>query len=149
MKLRLLTTLLTYTFLFNAPAIATETEEARPSLNYPIINIKNINEEMVNAFMEGEVENVILEFTEGTLLPFSTSLTGNIINILPKEREPIYFSIQETFYLGITSENFYFSSDLVNWEETLNFFTGDIGLQLEPTPQGPILKLSGELNRAS
>jgi hypothetical protein len=149
MILRLLTAVIACAFITATPLSAKEKtlDEAtkKAIINYPIVNVKTIGEEMIHAFMEGEVENIILEFSEGTLIPFKTSLSGNIINILPKERDPIYFSIQQTFYLAITNDDTLFSTDLSNWMTASSFFHGDIGFNIDTTAEGPAIRLSGEL----
>ncbi len=106
----------------------------------PVININKINEAMLHAFMSGDIRNIIVELNEGTLLPFRTNLKGDLINIVPEERDPIYFQVMQTFYLKEESESLLFSTDLQEWRNFTDFVDGNIDLTIEPTPTGPMLR---------
>lgn len=146
---RLITAIITCTLLATMPLSAKEkvSESTKKMIaTLPIVNVKTLTEEMVQAFMEGEAENVILEISKGTLIPLNLVLSGNLVEILPREREPITFSIQQTFYLAITDYDVYLSKDLTHWSMASSFFSGDVSFRIDPTPQGPALTLGGEVN---
>lgn len=149
MILRLLTTVLACALLTSMPVSA---KECRPNeatkkalLNYPVVNVKNLTEEMIMSFLEGSA-NVILEFSEGTFIPLKTALEGNVINIVPRDRDPIYFSIQQSFYIAFTDEDTFFSKDMENWSPASSFFSGDVNFSVDTGPEGPSLRLSGEIH---
>lgn len=112
----------------------------------PVFNVKNLTEEMVLAFVSGEVKNIILEIPEGLQLPLKFSLTGNLVNIQPPERDPVCFCIQQTTYIAIVDEGPLFSVDLDVWYSPSDFFSGNIDFTLDSTPEGPALSLSLEIN---
>lgn len=149
MFLRLLATTIAAIIFATTPLSAKEKgpNEAtkKALLNYPVINVKNLTEEMVLAFMEGS-PNVILEFSKGTLIPLNTSLEGNVINILPKDRGPIYFSIEQTLYIAFTDEDTFFSEDMNHWRQASAFFSGDINFSIDTGPDGLSINIGGQIH---
>ncbi|MEC7839512.1 MAG: hypothetical protein VX777_05695 [Chlamydiota bacterium] len=114
----------------------------------PIINVSDINADMLDAFMLGDIGNVIIEMSEGALLPFRVNLSGNLVNIVPEEREPVYLQIMQTYYIRFDSSDIMFSTDLHNWQQSFDFATGDVSVTLEPISGGTMLKLDAVVNKA-
>jgi hypothetical protein len=102
-----------------------------------IIRITDVTEDMIGAFLSGEVHNAIVELPENTYIPFKYFLRGNLINLVPEERAPIYIKIMRTFYLKVDEQDFLLSTDLQNWKPLFEAISGDVSLSIETSNGHP------------
>lgn len=121
---------LIYSFLLITAATMAGLGASEVSAPY-IIQITDVTEDMLGMFLAGEVHNVIVEFPEDTYIPVKYLLTGNLINLVPEERPPVYLKIMRTFYLKMDAEGYLFSTDMQNWKQYSDFMSGEVSCSIK------------------
>jgi len=88
-----------------------------------IVRVTDMSEEMFDAFLGQKVQNMTIEFPENTCIPFKQILKGNLIHIVPEDRDLAYFKILRTFYVKVSEYGYEFSTDFQTWKSPLDFLT--------------------------
>lgn len=110
-----------------------------------IIRITDVTEDMIGAFLSGAVHNVVVEFPENTFIPIKQILRGNLLQLVPEEREPVYLKVQRTFYLKVDDQDILLSTDLHTWKPLLDAIGGEISVSIESSHGHPAFCLEANL----
>lgn len=111
-----------------------------------IISLSDLNDNVIEDFSNGNMD-CIVECREGTTLPFKLTLKGEFLALESAAISPLYLKILKTCYVRCDGkENFLFSTDLQNWKEFSEFFTGELTVAIETENGGPVAGLQLELN---
>jgi len=111
-----------------------------------VIALRELTKEMVEDFFTGKTPQAILECTEGSNLPLYLSLKGEFL-ALEGEAPSIKIRVLKTCFIKCQKESFFFSSDLENWKEFDEFFTGEVGVCLNIEDETPVARLNIDLNQ--
>jgi hypothetical protein len=114
------------------------------SQDLQIMNILDMDQKITEELLNGKLPHLILECSEGTTLPLNILLSGQYLELESTELPPYTLKIVKTCYLKFIEEDVVFSSDLKEWKNFQQFFTGTIGLSLE---NRTALNLNIELNQ--
>lgn len=113
-----------------------------------ILNLKELNQKEIEGFSQGKLNDHILECSEGTYLPLKMVLTGEFLAVESAAETPLYLKILKTCYIRCEEkENFLFSTDLEEWKEFSEFFTGRVNVSVKAQKDGTIAGLELELNQ--
>lgn len=86
-----------------------------------VVNALNLTEELACGLMKGDYPNTALEIEANTILPLHLFMRGNLIDAV----SDVPVSLKQTVYLRYVGDNaFLFSTDLVEWKNFQDFFTG-------------------------
>lgn len=96
-----------------------------------IVRVTDLSEDMFNDFLEQKARNMIVEFPEETYIPFKQILKGNLIQLVPEERSPVYFKVMRTFYVRLGESGYELSTDFQTWKSFLDFATGQVSFHLQ------------------
>lgn len=94
-----------------------------------IVPLTSTSEDGVLDLLEGAGKDAILECVEGSYLPLRLFIRGDILQV--EEGAPlVMLRVQQTFYIKVEEESFFFSKDAVDWLPLLDFVTGFASLGL-------------------
>jgi hypothetical protein len=116
---------------------------------HSIVNLLDINADVIGDFFQVSGSDVIIECPAGARLPFTLNVKGEFL-VLEYENEPsVYVNVLRTCYLrNLGEQKFQFSSDLENWQDFFEFFTGELTVFVEARENaGPISGIELQLNR--
>jgi hypothetical protein len=117
------------------------------SLNNQVISLVNMSEEGLSEFAQGTWPNLILECPQDLSLPLEISVGGQFLALGQLESAPC-LKILKTCYVRCEKEGeFLFSSDLQNWTDFFDFFTGEMGAVLRIEEGKPVVRAYFELNQ--
>lgn len=122
------------------------------NLSYTWISDRIVKiEEVDQLFSQGKLlNNVILECTEGSLLPLKISIKGDLLSLDSEDKNPMTLKILKTFYIRCDEkEQFFFSTDLQEWKEFSEFSTGMLNALLKSENGVPTASLDLQLNHRS
>lgn len=100
--------------------------------------LADISQELLQEYFSGTMENLVLECSEGTNLPFNLNLHGEFLEIKSDEYKEI--RMLKTYYIRFVEDNFKFSADLQSWYEFSDFFTGSFNLTVDVGATTPYLR---------
>jgi len=113
-----------------------------------IIKIEELNQQKIDRFSQGKLGDHILECSEGTCLPLKMDLKGEFLALESSNAAPLYLKLLKTCYIRCEEkENFLFSTDLQNWKEFSEFFTGHMRVSLQAGGDEIIAGLELDLNQ--
>ncbi len=111
-----------------------------------VITLAELTKEMVEDFFTGKAPQVILECMQGSNLPFNLSLKGEFL-ALEAEDNPGALKVLKTCFIKSVGDTFFFSSDLHNWKDFQEFFTGAIEVTLNADEGTPIIGFNIDINQ--
>jgi hypothetical protein len=113
-----------------------------------ILNLEELNQKEIEGFSQGKLGEHILECSEGTYLPMNIILSGEFLALESANTAPLYLKVLKTCYIRCEEkENFLFSTDLQEWKEFSEFFTGRVNVSVKAEKDGTIAGLELELNQ--
>lgn len=113
-----------------------------------IVSLVAFDEKMVQDFLEGKMADCAIECAEGSCIPLKMVVKGEFLSLDSGESAPLYLRILKTCYIRHEGKNnFLFSTDLQNWKEFSEFFTGELKASVSSQNGWPIAELELELNR--
>lgn len=130
---------------FDIPFGATEMQTSKAE-QIEIVPVSAITNEILMNFFQGKTPHIALEFTEGTILPFRVSLSGEFLAIENND-SPRIIKVMKTCYVRSVGGNFLFSADLHNWKDYHAFFTGKLGISFAVADGIPFIDVGLELNQ--
>lgn len=112
-----------------------------------VIKLTDINQELLQEYFLGKMEDVVLEFPEGVKLPLNLSVWGEFLSVESDESTLHTVSVLKTCYIRCMGDNFLFSTDLETWKEFSEFFKGQLSFWIDLNADQPKVGLSVELNQ--
>ena len=94
---------------------------------FQVIRLSEITEEMIQDFFTGKRSQWVLECPEGSVLPFHFSVKGEFLAVEDTWSE---VKVLKNCFIKRLNDKFLFSTDLQQWKEFQNFFSGKIGVAL-------------------
>lgn len=129
-------------------AVATTQLMATPPSHNQVIRLSDLNDRVIQAFSQGDMEDFILECSAGASLPFKITLKGEYLGLESDSIAPLCLNVLKTCYVRCEKkENFLFSTDLQTWKEFSEFFTGNLTVSVETEHGNPVAGLQLELNQ--
>lgn len=99
-----------------------------------IVALDDLNERMAQVFTQGKMAGVILECKAGTSLPLQMTFKGSFLSLSSWSASPTTLTLLKTCYVQcVEPEHFLFSTDMQNWKEISEFFTGELKLSIDGT----------------
>ena len=96
-----------------------------------VILLTDLTETMLEEFAAGQYPTAIVEFKEGMSLPLKLIIKGEFLALDPEQHAPLSIKVLKICFVRCDDEgNFFFSTNLQNWSEFTEFFTGEIGVAL-------------------
>lgn len=105
-----------------------------------IINASCTTEQEMVKFNRGDL---VLEFTEGTLVPLHFFLDGNWLALVNDDQQNC-IQIKRTFYMRLAENELSFSLNLTEWKSLLEFVTGTASLMIGAHDGTPAITLGAE-----
>lgn len=112
----------------------------------PVIEAKDLTEDVIAQFCAGELTNVIIAFPAGTIIPLQVILSGNLLALGNIDDAVPYFEMLQTIYVRHDGSNFIFSQDLQNWKQIADFLTGNISAVFGMQDSYPSFTLTVDVN---
>lgn len=116
-------------------------EESRDFL---IKNVTTLSKDELGIVLSQEHENVVVEFSTGTILPVNFFLKGEVLSLVGEEKEIGQIKIERTFYIRPIGEEFLFSLDLMEWKPFWDLFTGAASIYLSTENMVPSITFGAE-----
>jgi hypothetical protein len=98
---------------------------------YDPVAITGFDDQMTERFFKGELPNVVLELSQGMVLPFNVLINGDFFELDLVDQPPYRLIVHKTCYMRCLGDNMLFSRDLLTWKEFQDFFSGSIGFALK------------------
>lgn len=111
-----------------------------------VIGLSELTYDRIEDFFAGKAPHVVLECTQGSILPFNISLASEFL-ALDGAEAPHTIKVLKTCFIKCVEGTFYFSADLQSWKDFQGFFTGMIGVSLNVNDSSPEVGLNIELNQ--
>jgi len=118
-----------------------------PEHDLRIVNVCDLSDQELNKVMNGYLPNLVIEFSENTMLPINFFLKGNLVNLVEKKESFEHIQVKQTFYARFVEEELILSSDLSEWKPFLEFLTGNISVALSIQEGKPSIVFGSETNR--
>lgn len=113
-----------------------------------IIKVEELNQHEIEGFSQGRLGDHIIECHEGVYLPLKMDVKGAFLSLQSANAEPLYLKFLKTCYIRCEEkEHFLFSTDLQNWRDFSEFFTGRAGISVKAEKDGVIAGLEIELDQ--
>lgn len=112
---------------------------------YLVINLTTLTPENLKDFLAETNTPFILECSEGSMIPINIYIKGDFLD--QESASTLNLKIRKTCYIKNFQSSLLFSLDKANWRDFQEFFTGSLGVFLNPTPECAELGLSFELNQ--
>jgi len=111
-----------------------------------IVVLSDLSASTIEDLFSKKNPNFVLECTRGSFLPFTLKVSGEFLSL---ETEASYQTIEvlKTCYVKREKDTFFFSSDLENWKNFPEFFTGNLDVSLKNEGGTPTLGINLELNK--
>ncbi len=116
-------------------------------LNARPIALGEMTQGMVEDFIQGKQQDMVVICPEGTVLPLNLSLKGEFLAL--QEHAPVHVKILKTCWVKCVEGTFLFSLDAKNWKDFSEFFTGKLGASVGIHEQGPFAGVECELLQRS
>lgn len=118
-----------------------------PESGCHVVGLGELTDSNVGDFFSGLLPQIAIEIPEGARLPLSLSLSGDFIT-LESDRPEIYtLKVIKTCFLRCADGIFLFSTDLQNWLEFDEFFSGNVTVSVDTSEILPKIGVSIELNQ--
>lgn len=114
-----------------------------------VINFLSLNGEEMSSLMQNQDTDAILEIPANTILPIRFFMQGDTAIFSPKETKVGELSLRKKIYIRKTEENLLISTDLQTWKPFLDFFTGELSIQLGIDEHGHSITLGVDANQRS
>lgn len=112
-----------------------------------IISLAQLDEGIVQDFLQGKMSDYSLECPTGSDLPLKMTVKGEFL-FLDSGETTLNLRILKTCYIRYEGkDNFLFSTDLQEWKGFSEFFTGELKASVSIQNGGPIARLELELNQ--
>lgn len=112
-----------------------------------VIRLTELDEQTTQDFFNGKMSDSVLECSEGATLPLITILKGEFLASDPTENLS-HLKILKTCYVRWKdTNNLLFSTDLQDWKEFSEFFTGSIKASVQTQNGKTVAGLELELNQ--
>ncbi|MGD2169401.1 MAG: hypothetical protein PVI40_04080 [Chlamydiota bacterium] len=118
-----------------------------PEHDLKIVNVCDLTSQELNKAMSGGLPNLVIEFSENTMLPINFFLKGNLVNLVEKKESFEHVQVKQTFYARFVEEELILSSDLSEWKPFLEFITGNISVAVSIQEGNPSIVFGAETNR--
>lgn len=155
MKKLVLTTLLCLTTVSAAIAMEYSIPLGKKTTDYhtikdesvQVVSIIDASNDLLKEFENGSAPNIILECTQGALLPLEIVLSGSIVSIEGQINSPLKIKVDRTFYVQRNKKQLLFSLDGVCWKPFTEIFMGQLSFMLEARDDQRIFTAGVELNQ--
>lgn len=110
-----------------------------------MVHLSDLTQKVMEDFIEGKHENMVVICPEGMVLPLSLGVKGEFLALQPSEQAPVQVKILKTCFVKCVGKVFFFSLDGENWKDFSEFFTGKLGASIGVGDQGPFAGVECEL----
>jgi hypothetical protein len=115
--------------------------------NWQTISLSNLKDGDVENFCHGKLKDSIIECSEGSFIPLKLTVKGEYLSLSNDSSD---LKVMKTCYVRCEEMGkFLFSSDLEEWKEFGEFFTGSINVAIEQHDEVAMIGLEVELNKRS
>jgi hypothetical protein len=112
-----------------------------------VIDLRDLTDNGLEDFFSGALPQTAIEIPEGAGLPLNLSLTGDFLTLESNNSEIYTFKVIKTCFLRCVKGTFLFSTDLQNWAEFDEFFSGSVNVSLDTSEGAPKVGISIELKQ--
>ncbi len=109
-----------------------------------ILYLPYISQEEIQQFMD-HPSDIILVCPQGTTLPLSFFLTGDLLELEKSDHAAYLLKIKQTFYLRCQEKALFISLDGLTWKTWQEMLTGMLSVNLS-VADGPQLQLGAEVH---
>lgn len=110
------------------------------------VSILDFKDHVYQEFIQGKLDDVIIKYPEGTIVPLKLSLKGDVLAI--DSTGEINLKTLKTCYIRCPSQDhLLFSSDLKEWKTFPEFFMGNIKMSIKPQNIEHVANLEMELDQ--
>lgn len=121
----------------------------RLSHDIKVVNICDLRDQDLNEIMQGNYPDVAVEFSEGTTLPISFFLKGDLVTLLENEVTLGEIAIKQKIYARYVQSELILSADLSKWKPFLEYITGNASVILNVNNGQPYIVFGAEVNQRS
>src|SRR5580658_7020560 len=129
----------------SAFVIANDFSFSEGSKDLKIVHVLSATNEELNSFMQGQNSNIIVQFSENTLIPLHLFLKGDVVNLIEQD-DVLQLNIKETFYVRLIEGEYQFSLNLIDWKSFLEFLTGTASVALSVQEGQMMITMGTEAN---
>ena len=103
--------------------------------------------EKLEQFFDNWQDNWVIEFTKGLELPLKLNVKGDIFHLEPQDNFVSIFIDRNFYFRVVGEEDILLSTDLTNWMDIEEFFTGEVDVRCLKEKDKPFINLMLELNQ--
>lgn len=108
------------------------------------ITLKELSNEQLLDFFNGELAGTIIEIPENTRASFDIKVEGDLLAL---KSQPCELTVLKTIYVSLDADHeLCFSTDLQHWEPMSNFATGVCSATMQMESGEPIMRVGIEMN---
>jgi hypothetical protein len=97
-----------------------------------ILKVEEMCGANIEKFPQGQLGDCIVEFSEGARLPLKIEFLGEFLGIESQSPTPLFFKVLKRCYVRCEEKDtFLFSTDLQNWKEFSEFFSGHMNFSIK------------------
>lgn len=117
-----------------------------PNVECQVYSLSELTKDMLEDFFAGKTPGVVIECSQGAILPFSLSLKGEFLSL--EESDTLRtIEVIKTCFIKFDKKTFLFSTNLQEWKDFKGFFTGRMGISLNVDQEVPAVDINIELNQ--
>lgn len=109
-----------------------------------MVHLGDLTQKVMEDFIEGKHENMVVICPEGMVLPLTFSVKGEFLALQSSEA-PAQVKILKTCFVKCVGKVFFFSLNGEHWRDFSEFFTGKLGASLGVGEQGAFAGVDCEL----
>lgn len=113
--------------------------------NQQVVSLNELSNEKLESFTQGKLQDIAVACPAGMVLPLKFSLQGEFLALESEGASSV--KILKTCFLKCVGGEFLCSLDGKNWKGVLEIFTGNLGVELDNSNNGPFINVSCELNQ--
>jgi hypothetical protein len=108
--------------------------------------LAELSESELKAFMHGGGSHIVLQLNEGDQFPLTFSLSGDVLDLQHGGEANHLVRLKQTLFLR-NDGDLYISTDLSEWVDALDFFTGTAGVSIHQSHRDPRIELYLDANK--
>jgi len=110
------------------------------------VRVGDLTEDMLQKIMNGDMQNIAIEFPKDEQLPLELFIGGDLISLVQSDDMPTFIKFNKSIYIRNHHGKLFLSADLHHWSPFERFVTGTLKVLLSiEESQGPVITLGADL----